>query len=59
MKPLLEGAIELPLDKYRIRIDELNEENQSLKQKNDSLEQKNSDLLALLKQYQKQENAPK
>ncbi|MDD3416381.1 MAG: hypothetical protein PHY47_20655 [Lachnospiraceae bacterium] len=38
MKPLLEGAIELPLDKYRIRIDELDEENQSLKQKNDTLE---------------------
>lgn len=26
MKPLLDGAIELPLDKYRIRIDELQEE---------------------------------
>ena len=23
MKPLLDGAMELPLDKYRIRIDEL------------------------------------
>ena len=27
MKPLLEGALELPNDKYRIRIDELEQEN--------------------------------
>lgn len=39
MKPLLEGAIELPLDKYRIRIDELEEKTTSLEEKNTSLEQ--------------------
>lgn len=60
MKPLLDGALELPLDKYRIRIDELEQEKQSLKQEKQSLEQErqsleqeNKHLLELLKQYQK------
>ena len=38
MKPLLEGALELPLDKYRIRIDELEQEKASLEQKEATLE---------------------
>lgn len=31
MKPLLEGALELPMDKYRIRIDELERENERIR----------------------------
>lgn len=38
MKPLLDGALELPLDKYRIRIDELEQEKVTLTQKNATLE---------------------
>lgn len=59
MKPLLDGAIELPLDKYRIRIDELEQTNNTLKeekliieQEKSSLEQENKRLQELLKQYQ-------
>ncbi len=32
MRPLLDGAIELPLDKYRIRIDELEKQNIAIEQ---------------------------
>ncbi|MDD3368545.1 MAG: bZIP transcription factor [Lachnospiraceae bacterium] len=44
MKPLLEGAIELPLDKYRIRIDELEQKTSALEQEKSSLEQEKSSL---------------
>ena len=44
MKPLLEGAMELPLDKYRIQIDELEHEMDTLEQKSAALEQKNTEL---------------
>ncbi len=51
MKPLLDGAIELPLDKYRIRIDELEEETTSLKKEKESMEQ---EILRLKKLLAKQ-----
>ncbi|MCD8011936.1 MAG: hypothetical protein LUG99_01925 [Lachnospiraceae bacterium] len=38
MKPLLPGAMELPNDKYRFRIDELETENATLADKNATLE---------------------
>ena len=44
MKPLLEGAMELPLDKYRIQIDELEHEMDALVQKKAALEQKSAAL---------------
>ena len=37
MKPLLDGAMELPLDKYRIRIDELEGELASEKERADKM----------------------
>lgn len=40
MKPLLDGALELPMDKYLIRIDELEQEKLALEQRAASMEQK-------------------
>lgn len=37
MKPLLDGAMELPLDKYRIRIDELEGKLASEKERADKM----------------------
>lgn len=37
MKPLLDGAMELPLDKYRIRIDELEGELANEKERADKM----------------------
>ena len=45
MKPLLPGAMELPNDKYRFRIDELEKENRSLADENSALADKNSALM--------------
>lgn len=39
MKALLEGALELPLDKYRIRIDELEQEKEAIAQENQHLQE--------------------
>ena len=44
MKPLLPGALELPNDKYRMRIDELEAENLKLTGRNSELSNRNSDL---------------
>lgn len=52
MKPLLDGAIELPLDQYRIRIDELEQKNAELEKRSTALEQENERLKALLKEQQ-------
>ena len=38
MKPLLDGALELPFDKYRIRIDELEQEKASIEERAQTLE---------------------
>ena len=45
MKQLLDGALELPLDKYRIRIDKLEQENQRIEQEKQRIEQENQDAL--------------
>ncbi|MDD2957496.1 MAG: hypothetical protein PHE06_06520 [Lachnospiraceae bacterium] len=39
MKPLLDGALELPLDKYRIQIDKLEEEKAKAEKKNAEMEE--------------------
>ena len=67
MKPLLEGALELPNDKYRIRIDELEQENTGLVQEKaawekekDSLKKENSILekeIQRLQELLKQQNS--
>lgn len=44
MKPLLPGALELPNDKYRFRIDELEAENALLTNENTSLANENASL---------------
>ncbi|MDD3279905.1 MAG: hypothetical protein PHG16_13725, partial [Lachnospiraceae bacterium] len=44
MKPLLDGAIELPLDKYRIRIDELEAEKAEVEARNAEVEARNAEV---------------
>ena len=41
MKPLLNGALELPMDKYRIRIDELEEEIEGAKKETEEVKKEN------------------
>ncbi len=46
MKPLLEGALELPMDKYRIRIDELETENAKVSAENAKVSAENAKVSA-------------
>lgn len=52
MKPLLEGAMELPFDKYRIRIDELKEENSKLAEEKAKADAENQELRARIKELE-------
>jgi len=52
MKPLLNGAIELPLDKYRIRIDELEAEKTKAEAREKEIEAENQKLRERIKELE-------
>ena len=57
MKPLLDGALELPLDKYRMRIDELEEKTSTLQEEANSYKEEANTYKEEANAYKEKANA--